>query len=84
MMGTLTGMSDLLSEYRETGKEQVTGVATLADAHDTLDRTVAAAYGWEWPLSEDEVLSRLLALNLERAKEVTVGPGVSLVGLSDG
>ena len=43
------------------------GVSTLADAHDDLDKAVAAAYGWDWPLSEDEVLSRLLALNLERA-----------------
>jgi hypothetical protein len=80
---TLTGMYNLLIEYRETGKEQVAGASTLADAHDTLDRAVAAAYGWEWPLSEDEVLSRLLALNLERAKEVTaesVGPEVDLVG----
>lgn len=63
---TLTGMYNLLSEYRQTGQEVVTGLATLADAHDTLDRAVSAAYGWEWPLSEDEMLSRLLALNLER------------------
>ena len=27
------------------------------------------AYGWEWPLEEDEILTRLLALNLERAAE---------------
>jgi type II restriction/modification system DNA methylase subunit YeeA len=64
---TLTGMYNLLSEYRATGTEQVAGVSTLADAHDTLDAAVAAAYGWDWPLSEDEVLTRLLALNLERA-----------------
>lgn len=63
---TLTGMYNLLAEYRQDGRETVTGVSTLADAHDTLDRAVAAAYGWEWPLSEDETLSRLLALNLER------------------
>ena len=63
---TLTGMYNLLTEYRDTGKEAVSGVSTLADAHDTLDAAVAAAYGWPWPLAEDEVLSRLLALNLER------------------
>ncbi|AZI44267.1 hypothetical protein EHF33_15360 [Deinococcus psychrotolerans] len=28
--------------------------------------------GWAWPLSEDEVLSRLLALNLERAARHSV------------
>lgn len=66
-------MYNLLAEYRQTGQETVTGVSTLADAHETLDRAVAAAYGWEWPLSEDEMLSRLLALNLERyAAEQTV------------
>lgn len=63
---TLTGMYNLLTEYRQTGQETVTGVSTLADAHNTLDEAVAAAYGWEWPLTEDEMLSRLLALNLER------------------
>ncbi|WP_139807139.1 hypothetical protein [Deinococcus hopiensis] len=30
---------------------------------------VVAAYGWEWPLSEDEVLARLQAINLERADQ---------------
>ena len=43
----------------------------LDNAHKTLDAAVAAAYGWEdySPEMPDEViLSRLLALNLERAK----------------
>ncbi|MPY67815.1 class I SAM-dependent DNA methyltransferase [Deinococcus sp. SDU3-2] len=70
---TLTGMYNLLSDYRQTGQEVVTGLATLADAHDTLDRAVSAAYGWEWPLDEDEMLSRLLALNLERHAAETAG-----------
>jgi type II restriction/modification system DNA methylase subunit YeeA len=39
----------------------------LANAHRALDEAVAAAYGWPADLSEEEVLSRLLALNLERA-----------------
>ncbi|WP_157452119.1 hypothetical protein [Deinococcus aquatilis] len=42
-------------------------VSALVTAHAHLDHAVAAAYGWEWPLTEDEVLARLLALNLERA-----------------
>jgi hypothetical protein len=40
---------------------------TLMDAHERLDKTVYAAYGWTYPLSEDEILEKLLALNLERA-----------------
>ena len=39
----------------------------LARAHEALDKAVHAAYGWEWPLPEDEVLRRLLELNHLRA-----------------
>ena len=39
----------------------------LSNAHRALDEAVAEAYGWPANLSDDEVLSRLLALNLERA-----------------
>lgn len=63
----LTDMYNLLVEYRATKAEKVAGLSTLADAHEMLDQAVAAAYGWDWPLSEDDVLARLLALNLERA-----------------
>lgn len=38
----------------------------LVALHDDLDRAVAAAYGWDWPLTEDEILERLLALNAAR------------------
>lgn len=41
--------------------------AWLANAHRDLDEAVAAAYGWPSGLSDDEVLSRLLALNAVRA-----------------
>lgn len=40
-------------------------------AHKTLDQAVAAAYGWNDytpEMSEDTILSRLLALNMERPK----------------
>ena len=40
----------------------------LADAHDALDRAVAAAYGWPEDISTEDALARLLALNLERAR----------------
>lgn len=39
----------------------------LADAHRDLDAAVAAAYGWPADISEDEVLAKLLELNLSRA-----------------
>jgi type II restriction/modification system DNA methylase subunit YeeA len=43
--------------------------AWLDNIHRELDETVAAAYGWPADLSDDEILARLLALNLERAKK---------------
>ena len=36
-------------------------------AHKKLDAAVFAAYGWPADLSDDEILARLLELNLERA-----------------
>jgi len=59
----------MLAEYRASSTASIGAITTLADAHDTLGQAVAAAYGWAWPLPEDEVLSRLLALNLEWAAE---------------
>lgn len=41
--------------------------AWLVNAHKTLDEAVAAAYGWPADLSDDEILARLLELNLARA-----------------
>ncbi|PZR78071.1 MAG: class I SAM-dependent DNA methyltransferase [Stutzerimonas stutzeri] len=38
----------------------------LESAHKALDDAVADAYGWPRDLSDDEVLERLLALNLKR------------------
>ena len=45
--------------------------AWLANAHAALDAAVAAAYGWNdyaAEMSDDEILSRLLALNHERSR----------------
>ena len=36
------------------------------NVHERLDAAVAAAYGWDADLSDEQVLERLLALNLER------------------
>ena len=41
----------------------------LDNAHKKLDAAVFAAYGWPVDLSDDEILARLLALNLERARK---------------
>jgi hypothetical protein len=41
--------------------------AWLDLAHRALDAAVLAAYGWPVDLTDDEILARLLALNLERA-----------------
>lgn len=39
----------------------------LTNAHKDLNEAVAAAYGWQPDISDDEVLSQLLKLNLERS-----------------
>lgn len=41
----------------------------LEQAHERLDRLVYAGYGWEYPLDPEDVLMRLVALNLSRAAE---------------
>ena len=43
--------------------------AWLALAHQRLDSAVAAAYGWPADLTDEQILERLLALNLARAAE---------------
>ena len=40
----------------------------LIDAHEALDRAVAAAYGWPEDIANEDALARLLALNLARTK----------------
>jgi hypothetical protein len=44
-------------------------------AHKRLDAAVAAAYGWPADLSDEQILERLLALNLERAAEEAKADG---------
>jgi hypothetical protein len=43
--------------------------AWLDLAHKRLDAAVFAAYGWDPGISDETLLEKLLALNLERAKE---------------
>lgn len=51
--------------------------AWLDLAHRKLDAAVFAAYGWDPDLSDEEILEKLLALNLERAAEERSGGGSS-------
>jgi len=48
-------------------------VATLRQLHDDLDAAVADAYGWPWPLADEEILERVVALNAARAAEEAQG-----------
>jgi hypothetical protein len=63
---TLTEIYNALEECRKN-PSPTHEAFTLMDAHERLDKAVFAAYGWDHPLSEDDILERLLALNLERA-----------------
>ena len=42
-------------------------IQELDDLHITLDNAVLAAYGWPFNLTDEQILERLLTLNLERA-----------------
>jgi len=44
----------------------------LSNAHKRLDDAVAVAYGWAEDISDDEVLNRLLALNMERSSRLSL------------
>ena len=43
-------------------------IETLDHIHTALDNAVLEAYGWPRNLSDEQILERLLALNLERAR----------------
>ena len=49
--------------------------AWLANVHRKLDEAVFAAYGWSPGLSDDELLAKLLELNLSRAGTEAAGEG---------
>jgi hypothetical protein len=74
---TMTGMYNVLEKLRAgdalTKKEQEIHeqglVSVLREIHDELDAAVADAYGWPADHSDEEILTRLVALNHERAEE---------------
>lgn len=55
----------------------------LLDAHRALDEAVFAAYGWSPALADDELLAKLLALNLERAAAQGAPADVGLLDDAD-
>lgn len=78
---TLTGIYNVLEKLSAgevlTPKDKTIHeqglVGVLKELHDELDAAVAEAYGWPADLSDDEILEKLLALNLERAAEERAG-----------
>jgi hypothetical protein len=48
-------------------------VSTLRHLHDVIDAAVADAYGWPWPLTDEDILTRVVALNAQRTVEETHG-----------
>lgn len=77
----LTAIYNVLEKIRAnqplTAKEQhvhdAAFVSTLRHLHDEIDREVAAAYGWPWPLGDEEILTRVVALNAARVAEEAQG-----------
>lgn len=81
---TLTGLYNVLEKLRAgTSPDALTPsdrrifddglVLILKELHDRLDAAVAEAYGWPADLSDNEILTRLVALNRERAQEEARG-----------
>ena len=62
---TLTTAYNDLGELRGT-RDTKNPAYSLLLAHEKLDAAVAAAYGWQPNMTDDEILTALLALNLER------------------
>jgi len=61
-----------LDEDEETIKQQGL-ILILNELHDKLDALIFRAYGWPETLSDEEILSRLVALNAARAAEEKKG-----------
>lgn len=73
----MTGMYNVVEKLRSgvalTPKEraihEIAACGVLKDLHDEIDRLVAEAYGWPWPMEKEEILERLVALHNERVEE---------------
>jgi hypothetical protein len=77
---TVTGLYNLVEALRcgalppeQEAQATRARARIVAKLHDDLDAAAADAYGWEWPLTAAEIISRLVALNAERAAEEKTG-----------
>lgn len=78
---TLTGLYNVLEKLKAGEKlsekdEDVKDrglVLILKELHQTIDRLTTEAYGWPHDVTGEEILERLVALNVERAKEEAAG-----------
>lgn len=78
---TMTGMYNVIAKLRSgealTPKEraihEIAACGVLRDMHDELDKLVADAYGWPWPMTDGEILDRLVALHDVRVAEEAQG-----------
>jgi hypothetical protein len=74
---TITGIYNVIAKLRagtaltprERTIHELAACGILRDLHDELDRLVAEAYGWPWPMEKEEILERLVALHDERVEE---------------
>ena len=81
---TLTGLYNVLEKLRGGAKPDALEpadqrifddglVLILKELHDGLDAAVTDAYGWPVDLADEDILSRLVTLNKERAEEEARG-----------
>ena len=81
---TLTGLYNVLEKLRAGTAPKALDAADrrifddglvliLRELHDRLDAAAAAAYGWPADLSDNDILTRLVALNEERARDEADG-----------
>jgi hypothetical protein len=61
-------MSDVERDIHDRGL-----VTLIKQHHDAIDTAVAEAYGWPVDLSDEDILTRLVALNKERTAEEANG-----------
>ncbi|MFC3579985.1 class I SAM-dependent DNA methyltransferase [Sphingomonas hylomeconis] len=78
---TLTGLYNLREKLRQHGpftpveqdQRRRGRVDIIAQLHDRIDDAVADAYGWPRDLSDEAIVTRLVALNAERHAEEKAG-----------
>lgn len=66
-----TAEPPLTAKEKQIYEEGLVGI--LKQLHDELDAAVADAYGWPADIDTDDILTRLVALNAERAAEEAKG-----------